>query len=144
MAKSIINSIIDRFKGHKEVAATEDKTAMSQRPAPRKDNEYKIIMDEIDSMINSGKILNIRKKEQGQNVLYYLGDKKIINISKTGQPTRTIFLFSGANHAARELNASGLRAINKNEARSKGYGPAKALYTGTDLEIIRNMIKAVR
>ncbi|KJS18220.1 MAG: hypothetical protein VR69_01215 [Peptococcaceae bacterium BRH_c4b] len=144
MVKNIISSIIGRFTGQREVAATADTTTAPRRPAPRKDNDYMKIVDEIDRMINSGEVLNIRKKEQGMNVFYYLGDKKIINISKTGEPTRTIFLFSGANHLARDLNTSGLRAINKNEARSKGYGSAKALYTGTDPEVIRNMVKAAK
>ncbi|GBF34575.1 hypothetical protein DCCM_3694 [Desulfocucumis palustris] len=143
MVKSLFNSIIGKFKGNSEVAAAAD-TAEVRRPAPKKDNDYKKIVDEIDRMISVGEVLNIRKKEQGLNVYYYLGEKKIIDVCKTGQPTKTIFLFSGANHLAREMNASGLKAINKNEARSKGYGPAKALYTGTDPEIIKNMLKAAR
>lgn len=140
---SLINSIIGRFKGNKEVAATSEPRE-KKRPAPVQDSKASLIVEQIDHMIKSGEIINIKKKEQGLNVTYYLGDKKVINISKAGDPPKTIFMFSGANHAAREMNVTGLRALSKNEARSKGYGPAKALYTGTDPEVIKNMIAAIK
>lgn len=142
MVSSFINSIFGRFKGNKEVATAG--AAPEHRPAPRTLNQFARIVEEIDRMIAGGEIINIKKKEQGLSVIYYMGDKKVINISKTGDPPKTIFLFAGANHVARELNISGLRALSKNEARSKGYGPAKALYTGTDPEVIRNMVKSIK
>lgn len=142
MVSNFINSILGRFRGNKEVVATRE--VQERRPAPPRDNQFAKIVDEIDRMINCGEIINIKKKEQGLNVTYYMGDKKVINISKTGHPPKTIFLFAGANHVARDMNITGLRALSKNEARSKGYGPAKALYAGTDPEVIRSMVKSIK
>ncbi len=104
---------------------------------------YVELVTAIDGMINEQEICRLSKQENPNMVTYLSGSRKILNINKNTDPPRTYFLFSGANHRAKELGVEGLRAVSKNEAKSKGYGPAKALYVGSDPEVIRSMLEKV-
>jgi len=70
-----------------------------------------------------------------------LGDKKILHITKNADPPRTFFLYPGANRAARGMDVPGLRVVSKNEAKQKKYGPIKAVYTGIDTNVVKDMLK---
>lgn len=144
MLPKLISSLIDKFKGKNEDAPATAKVVIKHEPTPEEKVQYIKIVEEIDRMISSGEIMGVKKKELGHCISYYLGNKKVCDINKDLHPPRTYFLFSGANHLARELKAEGLRPLTKNEAKQKGYGHVKALYSGTDLEIIRSMVLAIK
>lgn len=142
MVKKLLDSILGRFKKQpeqggeaaRETAAALDKTEVQA---------YLVVTDEIDRMIAEGEIPGLKKLMHAHIISYTMGNRKVININKHGDPPRTFFLFSGANQLARQINSQGLRPISRNEAKQKSYGPAKAVYTGTDPEVIRSMVKAI-
>jgi len=117
---------------------TEEKTT-GEKAVPA----YLKLVAEIDRMISEEKICRLSKQENPNMITYFNGKRKILNINKNSDPPRTYFLFSGANHKAKELAVEGLRPVSKNEAKQKRYGPAKALYTGSDAGIIRTMLEKV-
>lgn len=117
--------------------------AVEKNGGAGKSPAYVELVTAIDSMIDGQEIGRLSKQENLNMVTYLSGSRKILNINKNTDPPRTYFLFSGANHRAKELGVEGLRAVSKNEAKSKGYGPAKALYVGSDPEVIRSMLEKV-
>lgn len=142
MVKKLLDSLFGRFKKQPEQrgeAVRETAAALDQPEV----QAYLAITEEIDKMIAEGEVLGMKKLIQAHIISYSMGNRKVININKHGDPPRTYFLFSGANQLAKEMNSPGLRPLSRNEAKQKGYGPAKAVYTGTDLEVIRNMVKTI-
>ncbi|MTI84879.1 MAG: hypothetical protein FH756_13515 [Firmicutes bacterium] len=109
-------------------------------PAPA----YGELVEEIDRMVNEKEVCPLSKLENKNMVTYLCGKRKILNINKNSEPPRTYFLFSGADHQAKELAAQGLRPISKNEAKQKRYGPVKALYAGNDPKVIKSMLEKVK
>ncbi|OAT85608.1 hypothetical protein [Desulfotomaculum copahuensis] len=136
---SFLSSILSRFKGQERKPACVD--VVKSAPAEKKTLFMKIVAD-IDNLITAGELPGVCKKEDNYLVSYYLGDRRICNVNKLTDPPRTCFYYSGANLKARELNRPGLKAISRNEARQKGYGHAKAIYSGRDTEIILSMVKS--
>lgn len=137
---NLLASIFGRFKGQEKRPSPAE--ALKSAPAAEKKTIFMKIITEIDSLIDTGELPGVYKKEDNYLVSYYLGDRRICNVNKLTDPPKTCFYFSGANLKARELNRPGLRAISRNEARQKGYGHAKAMYSGTDTEIILSMVKS--
>ena len=143
MVKKLLDSIFGRFKKQPEQGAevVRETAVAVEKPEVQ---AYLAVTDEIDRMIVEGEVPGLKKLLTAHIISYSMGNRKMININKHGDPPRTYFLFSGANQLAKEMNSQGLRPLSRNEAKQKGYGPAKAVYTGVDPEIIRNMVKTIR
>lgn len=127
-------------KSEKSARETTDRTNI----AAVKNNRYQEIVTLIDRIIKEEEMTLLRKREQNQMTSYYIGNRKVFIVLKGSDPPRVLFLYSGAAQAAKELNARGLRPVSRNEARQKGFIHAKAVYTGSDPEVLRTMIKAVK
>ena len=143
MVAKLLDSVFGRFKKQKnnEENSAAREVAVTREPEVK---AYLAVAGEIDRMIAESEVMGLKKLEQEHLISYSLGNRKLININKHGSPPRTYFLFSGANQLAKEMDVKGLRPLTKNEAKQKGYGPAKAIYTGDDPEVIRNMVKSVK
>ncbi|MEW5952562.1 MAG: hypothetical protein AB1815_02225 [Bacillota bacterium] len=142
MVAKLLDSVFGRFRKRTVNEGTATREIAAAREPEVK--AYLAVSGEIDRMIAEGEIMGWKKMEQEHLIIYSLGNRKMININKHGSPPRTCFLFSGANQLAKEMEVKGLRPLSKNEAKQKGYGPAKAIYTGDDPEVIRNMVKSVK
>ncbi len=108
-------------------------------PSVKSDAFLKIVAV-IDGMVEEG-ITRLKKVEDNYAVIYLQGDKKILHITKNVDPPHTFFLYSGANRVAREMDAPGLRVVSKNEAKQKKYGSVKAVYTGINTDVVKDMLK---
>lgn len=142
MVKKLLDSLLGRFKKQPEQggeAARETAAAVDITEV----QAYLKVTDEIDRLIAEGEIPGLKKLMHTHIISYTMGKRKVVNINRHGDPPRTYFLFSGANQLAKQMNSEGLRPISRNEAKQKGYGPAKAVYTGTDPEVIRSILKTI-
>lgn len=136
---SIFKSVVNKFKPSKN-SGEHSPQKKQNIPKEKVIPPCTKLVAEIDRMIDDEEIYRLSKQEGPNMITYYDGKRKIININKKSDPPRTYFLFSGANHKAKELAAAGLRPVSKNEAKQKRYGPVKAMYTGHDAQIISSML----
>lgn len=152
---SLWQAIIGKFKkkknlqGHQNVATTKSEKPARENPDRTntvviKNSRYQEVVALIDRIIKEEEITLLRKREQNQMTSYYIGNRKVFIVLKGSDPPRVLFLYSGAAQTAKELNARGLRPVSRNEARQKGFIHAKAVYTGSDPEVLRTMIKAAK
>lgn len=118
----------------------EKETINEAAPTEAKNDAFLQIVAVIDAMVEGG-VTRLRKLEDRYAVIYLLGDKKVLHIIKNVNPPRTFFLYSGAKRVAKEIDVPGLRVVSKNEAKQKKYGPIKAVYTGINTDIIKDMLK---
>lgn len=132
---AFLNSLLGKFK--KQNITTSSPVTTEEKKTPPL---YITLVEEFDRMIEEGQFQNFTKQESAHLITYIRGNRKILSINKNSNPPRTYFLFSGANQRAKELAREELRPVSKNEAKQKRYGPAKALYTGTDVEVLRSML----
>lgn len=141
---NLMDLFMKRFKKEKKTSdAPHSKIPEESREKTSRPRYVKLV-EEIDRMVEEGEICRLSKQEGPKMITYFDGKRKIMNINKNSDPPRTYFLFSGARHKARELDAEGLRPVSKNEAKQKRYGPVKALYTGSDPQIIKSMLKGLK
>ncbi|WP_347491133.1 hypothetical protein [Desulfoscipio sp. XC116] len=134
---SFFNSLLNRVGlAQKLGEQTKETTATAVKDA----DAFLKIVDVIDDMVTQGET-RLKKMEDDYAVIYMLGDRKILHITKNADPPRTFFLYSGANRAARGMDVPGLRVISKNEAKQKKYGSVKAVYTGTNADVVKDMLK---
>lgn len=142
MSINLLDSFMKKFKKNSNAG---DHSPQKEQEIPKKKDTpaYIELVAEIDRMISEEEICRLFKQESLNMVSYSNGKRKIININKNSDPPRTYFLFSGANHRAKELAVKGLRPVSKNEAKQKRYGPVKALYTGYDAKVVRSMLQGV-
>lgn len=114
----IINNLLSRVglaqKPEKQAKETAADTT-------RNTNAFLTIVAVIDDMVAQGET-RLKKMEDNYAVIYMLGDKKILHITKNADPPRTFFLYSGANRIARGMDVPGLRVVSKNEAKQKNMG----------------------
>jgi len=119
---------------------SEKQNKQTDTPSVAKSDAFLKIVAVIDAMVEDG-FTRLKKVEDNYAVIYLLGDRKILHITKNVDPPRTFFLYSGANRVARELDVPGLRVVSKNEAKQKKYGPVKAVYTGISTDVVQDMLK---
>jgi len=119
---------------------SEKQNKQANTPSVSNNDAFLKIVAVIDTMIEEG-ITRLKKVEDSYAVIYLLGDKKILHITKNVDPPRTFFLYSGANRVAREMDVPGLRVVSKNEAKQKKYGPVKAVYTGSNTDVVQDMLR---
>jgi len=139
---NFLNSLFNRFKGQEKKSTGAPSVQTAARV--KKEFHYGKIVEAIDELISSGAFPGLQKKEDTYLISYYAGTRRICDVNKCTDPPRTCFFYSGANLKARELDRPGLRALSRNEARQKGYGHAKAIYSGTDTETVLNMLRGAR
>ncbi len=133
---AFINNLLSRVG-----LAQKSKEQINKAVAPSVTREaFLKIVAVIDDMVENG-ITRLKKVEDNYAVIYLQGDKKILHITKNISPPHTFFLYSGANRVAREMDVPGLRVISKNEAKQKKYGSIKAVYTGINTDVIKDMLK---
>ncbi len=134
---TFINNLLSRVGIAKK---SEKETKKAATPTVAKSDAFLQIVSVIDAMVEEG-VTRLRKVEDRYAVIYLLGDKKILHIPKNVDPPRTFFLYSGANRVAKGMDVPGLRVVSKNEAKQKKYGPIKAVYTGINTEVVKDMLK---
>ncbi|MGQ9558144.1 MAG: hypothetical protein ACUVTU_09345 [Desulfurispora sp.] len=149
-----LSNLLSKFKKNSPAAQAEPTAKAAARRAekesrPRRQPGHSApacqkIVSALDELAASNQVLNLHKKDVGGTVSYYIGERKILYIIKDLEPPRTVFLFSRADSLAREMGARGLKALSRNEAKSRGYGSAKAVYTGTDAAVVVQMVQSLR
>lgn len=132
-----INNLLSRVG----LAQKPEKQAKDTVSAPERNTDaFLKIVALVDEMVDQGET-KLKKTEDNYAVIYMAGNKKVLHITKNIDPPRTFFLYPGANRVARNMDVPGLRVISKNEARQKKYGPIKAVYTGSDTNVVKDMLK---
>ncbi len=134
---TLINNLLSRVGLAQKPTKETQKAVVSSEV---KSDAFLQIVSVIDAMVEEG-VARLRKVEDNYAVIYLLGDKKILHITKNTDPPHTFFLYSGANRVAKAMDAPGLRVVSKNEAKQKKYGSIKAVYTGINTDVIKDMLK---
>lgn len=151
---NFLSNLLSKFKKNSPAAQAEQTAKAATRRAEKESRPRRQpgqstpacqkIVSALDELAASNQVINLHKKDTGGTVSYYIGERKILYIIKDMEPPRTVFLFSRADSLAREMGARGLRALSRNEAKSRGYGSAKAVYTGTDAAVVVQMVQGLR